>query len=557
MDLVADFETTTDPEDCRVWAWGLANVSDVPWFKHGNSLPSFINMLASFDSYVYFHNLAFDMYFILDWLFNNGFEHTTGKARRGTFSTLIDRMGKAYTIDVMWNNGRKTQFRDSLKRIPMPVRDIAATFDLPIMKGEIDYHAYREPGHNLTGEEVAYLKNDVHIVAMALDIQKREGMTKLTVGSDALHSYKTLGQGDWFRQRFPLLDRDWDADIRKAYRGGFTYADPRLQGKILGEGNVYDVNSLYPSVMQQKPIPWGVPQRFNTLAEAEDNMRPGDFCVTNIAFGATLKPDHIPCIQVKGSSMYQATEYQSVIEPGTDMWVCNVDLQLWREQYDVGIEVAGVTYVFRTETGLFNDYIERWGAIKRNSFGGRRAIAKLFLREEFNSLYGKFATNPDCTGKIPVLVKGVVRLVAGEPEERDPVYTAAGVAITAHARAITVRAAQAHYQQFAYADTDSLHLVGEPPQGLDIDPSRLGAWKHEGHFTRALFARAKAYTEEQDDGRLVTHIAGLPATAAELVRFEDYFTGKVFTGKLTPVKVPGGVVLKDVGFTLAKLLDND
>ena len=130
------------------------------------------------------------------------------------------------------------------------------------------------------------------------------------------------------------------------------------------------------------------------------------------------------------------------------------------------------------------------------------------------------------------------------------------MAITAHARAITVRAAQAHYHQFAYADTDSLHLVGEPPQGLDIDPARLGAWKHEGHFTRALFARAKAYTEEQDDGRLVTHIAGLPAAAAEMVRFEDYFTGKVFSGKLTPVKVPGGVVLKDTGFTLAKLLDN-
>lgn len=380
LDLVADFETTTDPEDCRVWAWGLADVSDVPWFKHGNSLPSFINMLASFDSYVYFHNLAFDMYFILNWLLNNGFEHTTGKVRRNTFSTLIDRMGKAYTIDVMWNTGRKTQFRDSLKRIPMPVRDIATTFGLPIMKGEIDYHTYREPGHNLTGEEVEYLKNDVHIVAMALDIQKREGMTKLTVGSDALHSYKTLGQGDWFRQRFPLLDRDWDAEIRKAYRGGFTYADPRFQGRILGEGNVYDVNSLYPSVMQQKPIPWGVPQRFNTLAEAEDNMRPDDFCVTNIVFGATLKPDRIPCIQVKGSSMYQATEYQSVIEPGTDMWACNVDLQLWREQYDMDIEVAGVTYVFRTETGLFNDYIERWGEIKRNSFGGRRAIAKLFLR---------------------------------------------------------------------------------------------------------------------------------------------------------------------------------
>ena len=157
---------------------------------------------------------------------------------------------------------------------------------------------------------------------------------------------------------------------------------------------------------------------------------------------------------------------------------------------------------------------------------------------------------------MPILRNGVVALTLGPVEYRDPVYTAAGVAITAHARAVTIRAAQAHYNRFAYADTDSLHLLGDEPVTLDVDPSRLGAWAHEGRFTRALFARAKAYTEEQEDGSFATHIAGLPVEVAASVRFEDYFTGKVFSGKLIPVKVPGGVVLKDVGFTLAKLLDN-
>lgn len=567
--LVADFETTTDPQDCRVWAWGLGNVSHEPWFQHGNRIESFIETLERLDSNVYFHNLGFDMWFILDHIMRKGYRHTEcDKLRKGEFQTLIDQMGKVYTITVYWRTGFKTQFRDSLKRIPMPVSEIAETFNLPILKGELDYDAYREPGHTLTVEELTYLRNDVHIVCMALAQQHDEGMKKLTVGSDALADYKSFGGEKVFRERFPLLAVDIDADIRKAYRGGFTYASPLFQGKVTGPGNVYDVNSLYPSVMYQQRLPWGEPQVFDSLAEAKERMRTTDVFITHLTYGAVLKKDHIPCIQIKGSTHFSPTLYQKTIPRDTEMFVSSVDLELWHEQYDLDIQSAGTTYVFRTAEGLFWEYINKWGAIKENSEGGRKAISKLFL----NSLYGKFATNPNCTGKIPVWddEHNVPKLVLGKEATRDPVYTPVGVFITAHARNQTIRAAQAHYFQFAYADTDSLHLIGDPPTDLDIHPSRLGAWKHEYSFEAGFFARAKAYTEAKTVHRCQhrrhgcqhhyadyeTHIAGLPRSVAHDVRFEDYRNGRVFPGKLTPVRVPGGVVLKDVGFTLARVAPN-
>lgn len=552
--LVADFETATDPKDCRVWAWGLANVDHDPWFQHGNSIESFVETMERLDSNVYFHNLGFDMWFILYWLETNGYKHSLAKrSMKGTYSTLIDDMGKVYTITVHWRTGFKTQFRDSLKRIPMPVSAVAKTFNLPILKGELDYEAYRAPGHELTEDELAYLKNDVHIVALALAIQRDEGMHKLTVGSDALSDFISFSGKQSFRNMFPILPIDIDSDIRKAYRGGFTYAAEKYRGKITGSGNVYDVNSLYPSVMFNHRTPWGFPTVYDSLAEAKRHMADSDVFITKVTFGARLKEDHIPCIQIKGSLHFSGTVYQKEIPAGTELFVSSVDLELWHEQYDVTIEQADTTYVFKTVEGAFWDYINKWSAIKVNSEGGRRAIAKLFL----NSLYGKLCSNPNCSGKIPEWdeEKGVPRLVPGPEEVRDPVYTAAGVFITAHARAQTVRAAQAHFEQFAYADTDSLHLIGDEPKDLDIHPSRLGAWKHEYHFQRGLFARAKAYTEQHDDGSFETHIAGLPRAVAGDVRFEDYFNGKTFQGKLTPVRVPGGVVLKDVGFTLAKVLD--
>lgn len=31
--FTADFETTTDPKDCRVWAWGVCEVGNEDYFR--------------------------------------------------------------------------------------------------------------------------------------------------------------------------------------------------------------------------------------------------------------------------------------------------------------------------------------------------------------------------------------------------------------------------------------------------------------------------------------------------------------------------------------------
>ena len=237
--------------------------------------------------------------------------------------------------------------------------------------------------------------------------------------------------------------------------------------------------------------------------------------------------------------------------------ITNVDLALWQEHYDMEILSYNGGWMFQGVQGVFCDYIDKWMEVKANNEGGLRDIAKLML----NSLYGKFATNPDVTPKIPVFEDGVVKLRLGPEETRNPVYTAMGVFITAYARDYTIRAAQQHYDVFAYADTDSLHLlIDGDPDTLDVDPNKLGAWKFEYAFDSALFVRAKAYIEHLVPGQgkindkhpsgYVTHIAGLPDKVAEKLSFEDFTNGRVFEGKLVPKRVPGGIVLQDAGFTL-------
>mgnify|MGYP000233575289 FL=1 len=181
-------------------------------------------------------------------------------------------MGKFYQMQVCFEKKGKKKaitatFKDSLKKLPMKVSQIAKAFALPISKLEIDYTEYRPIGHELTPQERDYIRNDVQIVAQALHKQFGKGLTRLTIGSDALNGYKDIIGSKW-DDWFPTIHIEMDAMIRKAYRGGYTYANPVYQSdadhedRLQGSGSVYDVNSLYPDVMYHRPLPIGYPIYF-------------------------------------------------------------------------------------------------------------------------------------------------------------------------------------------------------------------------------------------------------------------------------------------------------
>lgn len=543
----ADFETTTDPNDCRVWLWGIAPVDDSDDLVWGIDIESFMEHVESHNATIYFHNLKFDGHFIMDWLLKNGYTHAPSDRdglAKGTFSTLISDMNKVYSVTIRWKNGHNAELRDSLKKLPMSVSNVAKAFQLETSKGEIDYHEFRPVGYQPTDEELDYLHRDVKIVADALKQVIDSGMTRLTVASDSLAEYKRLFGSKMFSRTFPVLSDEMDSEIRRAYRGGFTYSDPRFRSRQVGSGLVLDVNSLYPSVMYNNILPYGEPEFEYGRVMPTDRY---PLTIFSITFTAKLKPNHIPCIQIKGSSIFGATDYLTEIKEPTTLMMTNVDLALYQDHYDMDILEYGGGWRFRAAPGLFDSYIDKWSEIKANSVGGQREIAKLHL----NSLYGKFASNPNVTGKVPILEDGRVRFVRGEDERRPPVYTAVGVFVTSYARDLTIRAAQANYDVFAYADTDSLHLLRDTvPETIDVDPVRMGAWKLEYHFQDAYFIRAKAYLELKTDGKYKVAFAGLPESVSSQLTFADLEDGRVLMGKLAPRSVPGGVVLEDVPYTL-------
>lgn len=227
--ISCDFETTTNPEDCRVWAVGVYDLYTEE-FAHGTSIDWFFQYIMSVGNCkAYFHNLKFDGAFLLDWLYRKGFEHTENrKLQEGQFKTLISDKNMFYSIKVKLSEDCTVTFLDSLKIIPFSVRVIAKAFGLTMSKGEIDYDKDRQPGYILTVEEIDYLERDCKIVGEALKVLFSQNLDQMTQGSNALHDFKTTLPRK-FEKIFP--PQTCDEEIRGAYKGGFTYVNPRFPSK--------------------------------------------------------------------------------------------------------------------------------------------------------------------------------------------------------------------------------------------------------------------------------------------------------------------------------------
>lgn len=552
----ADFETTTELDDCRVWAWAICDVADTNNVIYGNSIETFFSVIAALpDCKIYFHNLAFDISFMFDFMLKNGYAWEEGrfpKYDKG-FTTVISDMNQVYSMRVNMGHGHSVTFWDSLKVIPLSIANEAKAFGLEIGKGDLDYTAKREVGHVITDEEKEYIRRDVVIDAQALAIVFESGLNKMTIGSCALSNYKKLIGGEkGFRYHFPKLSKVEDEFIRMAYRGGFTYVNPKYAGRLMGEGMSFDVNSLYPSVMAATDgqlLPYGYPKQFGgSPFDHVDYDYP--LWVAQVSCEFAIKGNHIPCIQLKHNTRFMPTEYITKSDGVVTLTITNVDWELICAQYDITVVQWHGGYVFHASTNLFKRYVDKWVKAKNDATlegnKGKRQIAKLML----NSLYGKFATMLEVRSRRPELnEEQAVRYVDLEPTERDPVYLPVGVFITSWARYKTITTAQSCGDRFVYSDTDSVKVLGLDPIDIDIDDVRLGAWKDEGHFKHIKALRAKTYVTEYDDG-LEVHVAGMPSRCHSQVTFDNFKLGAVYHGKLYQKRVAGGIVLVEDDFQI-------
>lgn len=599
---MADFETTVYEGQTYTEVWAAAVVKlweDDVEILH--SFPEFLDYMCDKKTNIicYFHNIKFDGNFILDYLLRNGYKWNRvaeGKMLNKQFKCAISDRGPWYSITVKMHN-MIIEFRDSYKLLPFSVKRIGKGFQTKHRKLDMEYEGFRYAGCVITDEEKEYIRNDVLVVKEALEIMFERGHQKLTIGSCCLEEFKSTYDKIDYKNFFPdLTEVEIDAEIygecnadryiRHSYRGGYCYLVKGKENRTYTNGWTADINSSYPSNMSSESgnrYPVGMPKFWQGDIP---NLPEQSYYFVRIKCRFKIKEGMLPTVQIKGSFLYSGTDYLTTSDIydysfGTykryymrkgklhdtqiTMTMTCVDYELFLQHYDVyDLQVLDGCW-FRTEIGLFDEYMYKYKNIKESSQGAERELAKLYL----NNLYGKFSANDSSSYKVPYInKKNVLGFELVEEHEKKPGYIAIGSAITSYARRFVINAAQANYQGpdrdgFIYCDTDSIHCSGDPKgaKGIKIHPTNFCAWKLESYWDKAIFVRQKTYIEHvtHNDGEPVEpyyqiRCAGMSEDAKqEFIKehtMEEFREGLKLKEGLKPIRMPGGVLLVKKGYDM-------
>jgi hypothetical protein len=653
--FMGDFETTVykGQVNTEVWASALVELfSDKVTILH--SIAETFDYLVSLNCnvVVYYHNLKFDgafwlSYLLVDKKFTQAYDKIGDKETdvkwkqqfkmfNNTFKYSISDRGMWYSIIVKVKN-HFIEIRDSLKLLPFSVKRIGESFGTKHKKLDMEYTGFRYAGCEITKEEQEYIANDVLVVKEALEIMFKQGHNKLTIGSCCLEEYKKICRSSLeiqldYAEMFPNLydfkiDKqehkydnagDW---IRKSYRGGWCYLVKGKENKIKTNGTTGDVNSLYPSMMSSKSgnkYPIGLPKFWTGNFIPEEALKENMYYFVRIKTRFYIKDNYLPFIQVKGDLKYKGTEsletsdvYNhenddyfpyyidkngNIQQAKVELTLTMTDYQLIKEHYElVDFEIIDGCY-FYSMVGIFDEYINKYAKIKKESKGALRELAKLFL----NNLYGKMASSTDSSFKIAYVKDdksiGFMQVVENE---KKPGYIAIGSAITSYSRNFTIRAAQKNYygaekRGFIYADTDSIHcdLLPQEIKGIEVDDKEFCCWKLESCWDKAIFTRQKTYIEHVTHENLVPleeskqynniKCAGMPKKCKDLFElsmkgtadvnenwsddekeflfdkdnkpivrdYSDFKVGLKVPDKLRPIRIRGGVLLVNTTYEM-------
>ena len=612
-----DFETTVWTDDMikkagheqdttEVWAAAdvaLYDKSESVTITH--SIRDFLNRFLRMNgnNVLFFHNLSFDGSFIIDFLLREGYTHVTVKdtdMHTREFKTSISQMGQWYYIKIKWNH-TLLEIRNSLKLMPSSLANIGKSFGTKHQKLTMEYTGDRAAYCEISEEEQEYIKNDVLVLKEALEMMFDAGHNKLTIGSCCLSEFKSGYTRQDYNITFPDLREEplhydfcgffnmWEY-VHKSYSGGWCYVNPRYAHRTITYGKVYDVNSLYPSMMHSVSgnyYPYGKGQycKGKPPERLDDTLDIYYFVRVRCRF--SLKDGCFPWLHIRGDAHYKGNEnlYTSDIRYKGKYYryyyddngnICDTkhefvftktDWILFRETYNAyDLEVLDYVW-FYARPAMFDDYIDRYAEQKKTSKGFKRQLAKLFL----NNLYGKFAMSDDSSWKEPYLADdGVVHFILHEEHEKKVGYIPVGSAITSYARNFTIRHAMANYDRFCYGDTDSVHLQGlEPAETVIVDPVEFCCWKNECDFDFAYYERQKTYAEhviaedgeELDKPYLNLKASGMTRTAKEEFINRGLPVSALRDGleledaNLKGVRIRGGILLKNKTFKLQKSVD--
>lgn len=364
------------------------------------------------------------------------------------------------------------EIRDSFSILPVPLRDYK--------KDETDYSTFEYDKRERHKKSIGlYLQHDCEYLYDIVSQFVDEFGASLTIGSSALKELKKLHpqshQSRWH-----------DAEFRPYYFGGRV--ECFQHGRNVGDFKFYDVNSMYPFVMQNYEHPLG-DEYFYKKRLPDSGFYFAD--ITCDSLGA------LPVRGKHGGLSFPHGTYRFL--------ACSHEIQTALENNLIkNVKVHAAHWMRKTQN--FADFVDKFSSRKiQYEIDGNKAM-RLFMKLVLNSAYGKFATDPT-QFKDTLLYDDIETLLndgcdyagmfgsrfLGERPTEIRAYSyhdvAVAASITSAARAVLLHGLS-RASNAIYCDTDS--IVAE---GLDmpLDETALGAFKNEATADEVYIGGKKMY----------------------------------------------------------------
>lgn len=588
--IMCDTETSkkVNSPDNHIVAWTMS----IRWNHinivtlYGNKPSEFIQAitkvndnLCGYETYYYWHNLAYDWQFIRKFMFK-------------AFGLPAEQLNTKphYPIAIKWNNG--ITFKDSLilaqRSLDKWAKDMQVCHQKAI--GKWDYDKLRNQDEEFTADELEYIEHDtlagVECIDALLQAIGKQNLYSIPFTATGIPraDIRAIGSKNKARDRFKRMAMDY-ADYciaEMVFHGGFTHANRYLIDVLIDElVEAFDFSSSYPYVVLSERYPI---ERFSKLSDKPiqyilDNAEDYAFMFKLILVHPVLKDLHEPMPVLQFSKCIKSIN--AILDNGRvleadyiEIYITEIDLQVINSMYNyekhicTDIRVATKGYLPR----WFTDYIYQLYSDKCTLKGKDKvqyAIAKAKLNAASFGMMVQHSISDDIK---EVYDTGDYVLAHNDPEEMYQKYLEKRSSILLYQQGIwiTAYALRNLFQlgrccdTWVYSDTDSCYGIGWHKEEVEaynnqckqkLLANSYAAVEYEGReywpgiaehdpeadtYTEFKVLGAKRYCGRcKADNDLHITVAGVPKRGASCLNndINNFTRGFIFpgsaTGKLT------------------------
>ena len=515
---------------------------------------------------IYVHNLAFDFSFFRKWL-----------EWLKVFSLDNRKPVYALTVDGI-------EFRCSYILTGYSLEKISSHLSIKKLVGDLDYKLLRHSTTVLTEEEKQYCVNDVKVVVEEIrrhikingDISKipltKTGYVRQFCRNNCFYENGIYNKNSAKELKYKNIIHRLNVSeeeyyqLKRAFQGGFTHANPFYVGEVIENVSSYDFTSSYPAVIVSEKFPMASSELLNEIDKETFEYSINNYCCL---FELELFDVEPLIVYDNYLSRYRCREYSvkdSVFNNGRIVRTSHLKTTITEQDYFIirrfykwsKMKVANFrrykrgylpTDFIKAVLKLYSDKTKLKGVPEKE-------VEYMQSKEMINSCYGMMVT--DIIRDEITYYDNMWETEPGrKDEEKSPMdvekeinkynrnknrflFYPWGVWVTAYARRNLFTGILEFNHDYVYSDTDSVKVINienhteyierynfemrlKLLKAMDyhklsyelIEPSTitgskklLGVWDYEGTYKRFKTLGAKRYMVEDEKGVNIT-VAGL------------------------------------------------